>query len=205
MKILNFEQGSAEWLDARKGVITGTYLKKIMGRDVSKIAYDLIGQQISPLRPYATVGAMEWGTEHEDMAVEAYEAETGIITQKVDFCVHSKRHWHGLSPDRLVSEKKKFVGGVEVKCPEVTAHLYYMDTNKIPTEYKWQFVNYFLVNTDQQWLDFVSYCPDIEKKELRLHIRRIERKELEDDIAKADEKLLAFREKWEEIESKLLF
>lgn len=205
MKILNLKQGSPEWLNARKGVITGTHVKTVMGRTSKDFIYKLIADQVSPLQFNYVSEAMEHGTLYEDEAIDKYEIEKGIITEKVDFCIHKDRFWHGLSPDRLVSKKKKYIGGVEAKCPSPKVHLKYIDSGKIPSQYKWQVVNYFLVNEDCEWLDFVSYCPEIEIPKLKLFIKRVTRKGLKDSIKMADKKLLAFREKWKEIENKLLF
>lgn len=205
MKLVKHEQGSAEWLNARKGVITGTSLKTVMGRTAKDFMYQLIAEQISPLESVYVSEAMENGTANEPVAIERYEAQTGILTQQVGFCLHGNRHWHGLSPDRLVPEKEKFIGAVEVKCPSPKVHIKYMAQNTIPSEYKWQVVNYFLVNIDQQWLDFVSFCPDIGIPKLQLHIVRVSRDKLEKDIEKAEEKLTEFRKEWRELENKLLF
>lgn len=205
MKIIKAEQGSAEWLDARKGVVTGTSLKTVMGTTSKDFIYELVAQQVSPLSQMYVSEAMENGAKNEPVAIERYETQTGILTSQVPFCLHDQRHWHGLSPDRLAQEKKKYVGGVEVKCPTPKVHIKYLVQNRIPAEYKWQVVNYFLVNDEQKWLDFVSFCPDIEIPRLQLHIIRVTREELQDDIAKAEEKLEAFRKQWAEIENKLLF
>ena len=205
MKILDLKQGTPEWLSARKGVITGTQLKTVMGRTAKDFMYDLIAQQVSPLPAQYESEHMEHGLLYEDEAIEKYEAETGLITEKVDFCLHEERHWHGLSPDRLVSKEGKYLGAVEVKCPTPKVHLKYVATKEIPAEYKWQVVNYFLVNEEQEWLDFVSYCPQIQIPNLRLSITTVTREQLEEDIEKAEEKLVEFRKDWSALEEKLLF
>lgn len=48
MRVLNFEQGSAEWLEARKGVVTGTRLGDVMGTALARenLICDLIYEKL---------------------------------------------------------------------------------------------------------------------------------------------------------------
>jgi hypothetical protein len=79
----------------------------------------------------------------------------------------------------------------------------YLLEDKIPDEYKWQVVNYFIVMEDLEWLDFIIYNPDVSSKIPSLHVINIKREELEEDIEKAENKLLLFRKNWEELEDRL--
>ena len=50
MQIFNVEQGSEEWINMRKGVITGTRLSSIMGTPAARktLIYELIAEVIAP-------------------------------------------------------------------------------------------------------------------------------------------------------------
>jgi len=76
MQILNIEQGTAEWLAARAGVITGTRLKDVMAKKGTKardeLIYELIAEKIAPIPEKYKSSAMERGNIVEDVAKEQY-------------------------------------------------------------------------------------------------------------------------------------
>jgi hypothetical protein len=67
---------------------------------------------------------------------------------------------------------------------------------KIPEEYKYQVIMYFLVISDLEELDFILYNPDFYIKEKRLFVINIKRSELEKEIYKAESQIEIFRKKW---------
>lgn len=205
MRILNLEQGSQEWHDARAGVITGTSLKQAMGRTSKDFMYELIAENIAPTPESYVSEAMERGSDTESEAIGAYEAHTGVLTEEVGFCLHSEYDWLGLSPDRLIKEKGKYVKGVEVKCPATKTQVKYLVEKGIPSEYRFQVLQYFLVCEDLQELDFVTYDPRITIQDLRLNIVNVKRKDIEKELSDTMELLLDFREKWQDLETNLIF
>ncbi len=210
MKIVNTEQGSEEWLAMRLGMITGTRLKSAIGSPAVRktLIYELVAEQVSGQQEKLWVNeAMQWGTDHEDEAVKHYEELTGIKTSVVGFCLSEEYSFLALSPDRLVKSGKKFdgkkyVGAVEVKCPGTKTFVKYMSDNVIPAEYMGQVTNYFLVNPDLQWLEFVVYDPRVKIKEKRIFRKTILRTEV--DLEEAKEKLEIFRAEWKEVYDKVV-
>jgi len=206
MKIHNVAQGTGEWLRLRLGMITGTRLKSVMGGKQAQktLVYELVAEQLSGRAEelYRTP-AMQWGTDHEAEAVELYEEQTGVKTEEVGFCVSKKMTYLGLSPDRLIKRGKKYVKGVEVKCPSTKVAVKYRAEGGIPSEYKWQVINYFLVCEDMQELDFVVYDPRIIRPELKLHIATVTREDLQEDIDAAKKRLESFRDDWRLVWEKL--
>lgn len=206
MKIINVEQGSGEWLRLRLGKITGTRLKSVMGGKQAQktLIYELVAEQLSGRAEelYRTP-AMQWGTDHEDDAVVLYEKLTKSKTEAVGFCTSDQYSYLGLSPDRLIKKGKKYIKGVEVKCPSTKVAVKYRAEGGVPGEYKWQVINYFLVCDDLRELDFVVYDPRIIRPELKLHIVTVTRKELAEDIALAKERLAEFRDEWRMVWEKL--
>jgi hypothetical protein len=71
-----------------------------------------------------------------------------------------------------------------------------MIENKIPDDYKWQIVNYFLINEDLETLDLCLYNPDMYLEKLRIHIIKVKREDLQDEIDKIMKALDPFVESW---------
>ena len=201
MQIINVEQGTDKWLKARLGKITGTRLKSVMGTKAAQetLMYELLAEQLSGQQEFVFVNAaMQWGTDHEDEAVQLFEKKKRKKSEAVGFCISDEFPYLGLSPDRLVPTKGVYTKAIEVKCPTTKVALKYRAEGVIPKEYKWQVVNYFLVCETLKELDFVIYDPRIINDKLKITTINIKRAKLKNDIAKAKEALVAFHNKWEE-------
>lgn len=169
MRILDVEQGSQEWLQARLGVITASEMGKLItslkkpsssfDAYVNKlVAERLMGQQTEDY----TNPWMERGRELEEEARDWYELRTGNEVEQVGFCTLD----HGLvgcSPDGLVDE----LGGLEIKCPKAETHVGYLRANKLPATYVPQ-VQACLWVTGREYWDFVSYHPLMPKLFVRV-------------------------------------
>lgn len=205
MRVIDVEQGTPQWQEARAGVLTGTTLKPAMGKNYTDVIYDLIAQTLAPEEPSYTNETMERGMALEEYAIEAYEQRTGEITEAVGFCLHKEHDWLGLSPDRLIQRDGKYVKGVEVKAPTSKYHIKYLASDKVPADYKYQVVQYFLVCEDLEEVDFVSYDPRIAIEDLQLKIITVKREDMQKEIDETWEHLQKFRQKWEEINDNLVF
>ena len=104
---------------------------------------------------------MERGHIEEDMAVEAYEIETLRKTQSGGF--FELNSYIGSSPDRLVGNN----GLLEIKCPRAKIHKKYLKSGKIPSIYLPQCTSQLYIS-GRDWLDFVSYHPDMKISIVRL-------------------------------------
>jgi hypothetical protein len=178
MRLVDCPQGSPEWFAARCGVASASRFAAIMatiktGEAAERRNYraDLVVERLTgkPLEGF-TSAAMKQGIEREPFARMAYEARTALIVQEVGFCRHDELE-AGASPDGLIGED----GGLEVKCPERSAHLRYLQQKAEPPEYTWQIQGGMWI-TGRAWWDFVSYNPDFPEN-LQLIVRRIERDE----------------------------
>jgi hypothetical protein len=176
MKIIECPQGSPEWFAARCGVPSASRFAAIMatiktGEAAERRNYraDLVVERLTgkPLEGF-TSAAMKQGIEREPFARMGYEAHTGNIVQEVGFCLHDEIA-AGSSPDGLIGDD----GGLEIKCPERSAHLRYLQQDAEPPEYTWQIQGGMWV-TGRAWWDFVSYNPDF-PEHLQLIVRRIKR------------------------------
>lgn len=197
MKIIECAQGSPEWFAARCGVASASKFACIMakiktGEAAERRNYrtDLVVEKLTgkPLDSFTTP-AMKQGIEREPFARMAYEARTGLIVDEVGFCRHDTLD-AGASPDGLIGAD----GGLEIKCPERSAHMRYLQQDAEPAEYTWQIQGGLWV-TGREWWDFVSYNPDFPES-LQLVIRRIKRNG--DAIAKLAEEVEAFMQEVEQ-------
>lgn len=171
-------QGSPEWFAARCGVASASRFAAVMatiksGEAADRRNYrtDLVVERLTgkPLEGFTTK-AMQQGIEREPFARLAYEARTGNLVEEVGFCRHDTLE-AGASPDGLIDEN----GGLEIKCPERSAHLRYLQQDMEPPEYTWQIQGGLWI-TGREWWDFVSFNPDF-PEHLQLIVRRIYRDE----------------------------
>lgn len=202
MKILDLQQRSAEWFDSRLGVITGSRAKKAFASNNLPFIDELIAEKVSgKMEELFQSKAMEHGVLFEPQALEEYVKRTGNNAQEIGFCIHDKFDYIAVSPDALVLENGTYSGAVEIKCPSTKKHIEYIRQNKIPNEYKYQVLHYFVVCETVQWLDFVSYDPRLPK--YNLFIKRVTRSELETDIEFALNQYKLFYEKLLKYEQKI--
>jgi putative phage-type endonuclease len=192
----NVEQKSDEWHHLRKGKITGTTLKAIMGTPKARqdALYEIIAERL-------TVGvegenyenAMERGNRLEADAIAMFEFESGKQVERTGFCEDETNPFIANSPDGLIGEDE----AVEAKCMGGKNHVKMWLTNKVPDEYEWQVVQYFVVNEKLRKLYFIGYNPDIPAHPL--HIIEVYRDQLEKDIQTARENQEKFISEVEEV------
>lgn len=167
MKILNVIQGSEEWENSRKGRITGTKLadlvvKRGFGRKLG--FYSLLADKLAVDDSGASDDPMERGHDLEQTAIDLFSEKTGKKVERVGLCLSDKNENIALSPDGLIKVKGKYKEAVEVKALSASRHLQAMFENKIPSEYEFQVLQYFIVCEDLQTLYFVFYDPRITAK-----------------------------------------
>lgn len=179
---LDMPQGSDEWRTARVGIATASGFADILakGRGSEKEAASrrnlrakLVVERLTgiPVQSF-TSAAMQQGTEREPIARAAYESLTGEFVDAVGFLRHDEIE-AGASPDGLIGEE----GGIEIKCPELTAHLEYLrlPPNTCPAKYVAQVQGCIWIS-GRAWWKFASFNPEF-PDHLQLIVRRIERDE----------------------------
>jgi len=185
MKKHNMQQQTPEWHQIKLGVVSGTQAKGLMGTPKARqeSIYDIVGERLKVTdEEYENEHPIARGNRLEEFAIGAYEEATGTQVERVGFCEHDSEQYLGNSPDGLVGD----FGAIEVKCPEHKNYIKYWLENKIPDDYIWQVVQYFVVNNTLLWLDFVAYNPDIPSHPI--HIIRTTRTELTEKIAELEAK-----------------
>lgn len=179
MRIIKCDQGSPEWHQARAGLATASCFADILatiksGEAAARRNYraKLVVERLTGkvVESGFKSAAMQQGTEREPLARSAYEIATGNMVQEVGFMVDDM-HQAGCSPDGLIGDD----GLLEIKCPELAAHLDYLRIKSEPPAYTAQIQGQLWIS-GRQWCDFVSFNPDY-PEHLQLIVRRIHRNE----------------------------
>lgn len=183
MRILDLDQNTPEWLDARKGKITGSKLKDIVVKRGSrkKIGfYQLIADRLAIEETY--IDPRDRGHSLEREALDMFDEKTGLSTDKdVGLCVSDLNEGIASSPDALIKDEDGiYRSAVEVKCLGSARHIEAILTNQIPSDYEEQALQYFIVNDDLEVLYFVFYDPRVIAKPF--HVVQIAREDYEEDI-----------------------
>lgn len=187
MPWLNLEQGSEDWVEARRGRITGSRFRdaraklkdgKTPSKDCLSYAMDLARERCGGKAPAKFQNAaMRTGTEQEPFARALYEARTGYMVDEAGFYV-TEDGAMGLSPDGLVNAD----GVLEIKCLVSSDTLFTALAGGDVSAYLDQ-CNGYLWLLGRQWVDLVLYVPDLG----HMTIKRIHRDEaaieaLEEDM-----------------------
>lgn len=173
-------QGSDEWLELRRGILTASNMSKILTAKTLKSAADdhsralvmeVAAQRISgEVEPDYFSSDMMRGVEQEPIAREYYRQiepearEVGFVTRDMGGFVI------GASPDALVGD----VGGWETKCPRQKEHVRTVLSGEVPDQYVLQ-VQTCLFVTGRDWWDFSSFYSGLDmpvirvEPDLRLH------------------------------------
>lgn len=183
-RIVDVEQRSEAWYQARVGRVTSTCAEAILRErkrgsgplEVRVTAAKRIAAEMLTGRPLDGLiykpAAMQHGIETEGAARAAYEAETGVLLAEVGFVEYLGLP-AGASPDGVVfDEQGAIVGGVEIKCPETLTHLEYLEAGEIPDSYRFQMIHQLWV-TGAPWWDFVSFDNRLIDPALHLFRRRL--------------------------------
>jgi putative phage-type endonuclease len=183
MRILTCEQRSPEWFQAHCGTITSSVIDAVMvekcdSKTRDDLKWRMVGEIISgkPSDKFTkgfSSRAMENGIETEKFARGAYEVKEGVIVNEVGLVFHPTIERCATSPDSLVGDE----GVLEIKCPLRETHLKYLAKDKVPTEYIKQCI-WHLVCTRREWVDFVSFSPDLPES-MQLFVKRLH---VEEDV-----------------------
>jgi putative phage-type endonuclease len=197
------DQGSDEWHELRRGVVTASRFKDVMskgrGAEPSKtrlsymmeLAAEILTDEINHLEPNKY---MIWGTETEPRAKANYEINNDVDVKEVTFIKHGSLNC-GVSPDGLIGSD----GGLEIKCPKTTTQLETYLSGKMPSQHKSQ-VQGCLWVSEREWWDFVSYDPRINAEAEYFQVRVYRD---EDYIKSLEEGVKEFNEQLNEMINKL--
>lgn len=171
------EQGSPEWHAERCGKVTASRIADMLAKTKSGwgASRDNYRAQLVAERLTGVVAdgysnaAMQWGTDTEPEAANAYAFFQGVDLETVGFVTHQTITMSGASPDRLVGNH----GLVEIKCPNTATHIATLLGQEVPGKYRLQ-MQWQMACTGRRWCDFVSYDPRM-PADMQLFVRRVER------------------------------
>lgn len=201
MKIQLFNNRE-EWIEARKGKITGTRLADIVdkrggGRRIG--FYEILAERVAI--PAADENPMDRGNRLEEEACNRFAKETRKkVKNDLVIWMRSDNENIAISPDGTiegtVKGKKKITEAVECKCLNSARHIEAYLTKRIPSEYELQVMQYFIVNPDLKVVHFAFYDPrmpidfffiDVTRKEVQEQVD--EYLQLEKDVLKELDRL----------------
>jgi putative phage-type endonuclease len=180
MKRLQLSQNTEEWLEWRKGKITGSRLNDIIvkrgtGRKIG--FYEVIAERLAIQTDSDNEDVMQRGHDLEEVALTHFEEITGKkVNRDCGVWVSDENEHIALSPDGEISDTE----ACEVKCLSSAKHLQAYFEKEIPSEYEAQAMQYFIVNEKLEQLYFIFFDPRIPAKPL--HVIVIDRSEYEDTI-----------------------
>ncbi len=204
MKVHNVQQRTDDWHMLRKGVITGTGLKKVLGTKLvkDKYFYELLAEKLTIGIPDGE-SAMDRGTRLEEVAVQKFTEQTGKEVDLIGFVTMDGNDSIGSSPDGLIKNKKGiYTEAVECKCLSSANHLKTFIEQKIPEEYYEQGVQYFIVNPK---LEKLHYCFYDDRLELaQFFIIEMTKKQVALDIEEYKEAQINFLKQIDEAMDRLI-
>lgn len=196
VEYINCEQGTEEWLRARMGIPTasefGTVMAQGRGGAESKTRrtymLKLIGERMTgELQEGYTNAHMERGHVMEAEARNMYAFMREVEPVQVGFARNGNK---GASPDSLIET----CGGLEIKTKLPHLQLDVLDRDAMPPEHLPQVQGQIWV-CELEWVDFVSYWPN-----LPIYIERIHRddayiKQLASAVEKFNDEMLVLETK----------
>lgn len=168
------EQGTPEWLEARRGIITASRFHTLITTKTRLPADNATSRRyLATLLGERLTGQIEESYQSDDMvrgSIEEPIARQVYVDHKapVELCGFITRRRYGVtlgySPDGLVGRH----GLIEVKRPRQENQIARILSGQIPEEYFWQ-VHVGLAVSGRNWCDFCSYCPGLPMVIERVH------------------------------------
>lgn len=173
----NFVQGSDEWLEARRGVLTASEMKLILTPTLKPASNDKERAHLFTLLSQRIVGYVEPGYVGDDMlrgyedeieARQVYSANYAPV-QDCGFITNDRFGFKiGYSPDGIVGDD----GLIECKSRkhkfQVQTILENVPAGTAPAEFVMQIQTGLLV-TERKWLDFISYSAGLPMVTIRVY------------------------------------
>jgi hypothetical protein len=195
MKLIDVEQGSPEWMDARLGMPTASQFHKIItekrhdysaaaeGYRNQLLAEEMLGR---PTDDESWSRWMERGSELEAESIRAYEFQRDVSVDRVGF-VTNDAGTVGCSPDGLVGDD----GGLESKSYGVKHHVACLLGQEVA---KVTQVQGGIWVCERDWWDTQAYCPGMPPVLIRVYRDDVFLKKLADCMARFLDELAKGRE-----------
>lgn len=158
VEIITCDQGTDEWLEARRGIPTASCFSKVLAKGEGKVrkAYmlELAGEIITgrPNEGYSN-DHMKRGHEMEPDARGQYAFENRVSPQLVGFIRNGAK---GCSPDSLIGND----GMLEIKTKIPALHIECLMRDSFPPEHRAQCQGALWV-AEREWIDLAVYWPGL--------------------------------------------
>lgn len=158
LEIFDCDQGSGEWFEARRGIVTASRFADVLakGQGITRRKYllTLAGEAITGecAESFGNVHT-ERGHEMEAEARDLYAFARDADPQLIGFM---RRGRAGCSPDALIGDD----GMLEIKTKLPHLQLDVLDKGKLPSEHVAQVQGQMWI-AGRDWADFVSYWPKL--------------------------------------------
>jgi putative phage-type endonuclease len=161
-KLIDCEQRSDEWFNARKGYLTasqyGDWLTKT-GKVADKAKLTAASKVLAEMSGYPDPQPYEnddikRGVEFESIARDEFQIATGYTVDEIGFC-KSIHGYFGCSPDGLILDRGE---GLEIKIPRASKLIQYLKAGELPDEYKPQVHGSLAVTGARAW-HFFAWHP----------------------------------------------
>lgn len=194
MILIQCEQGTQEWHQARAGVITCSKFRDATEKTAkglrtakstlysAQVAVEIVSGE--PGEDVFNSWQMKRGTELEPRARLEYEALTGNFAAESGVVLTDDRKF-GYSTDGFVGAD----GLIEIKCLASAEKIIDMWRTGDMSEYMHQMQGGMWI-TGRNWCDFVMFCPQLEKIGKQIFYRRVARDEA--FIEKLEKDLIEF-------------
>lgn len=162
LEVFDVEQGTPEWFQARKGVLTASCAQEIgnNGKGLETYVLEKIAEQFSSAVPVMFENDdTKRGKDLEAQARIIYELEKDVSVKTIGF-IKIKGRRIGCSPDGLIKEE----GMCEIKAHNDKNHLLLIlqGQKAVPSKYLWQMQMQMYI-TGRKWCDYVAYNPNFKK------------------------------------------
>lgn len=170
MKMLDVQQGTDEWLQARLGIITASNAHVLLvngkaehglGAGAITYMYQLLAERFMGYsdEPFKGNEYTERGHLLEPIVADYYQRLCGVTPHSIGIILNHADLVGcdvGASPDRLVGD----VGGLEIKTRQGKLQAELLCTGNIDNNHLTQ-VQFNLWVSGRQWWDYVSFCQDM--------------------------------------------
>lgn len=127
--------------------------------------YELLAEKIAYEK--GDENPMDRGHALEDEARQKLAKMLDVKIETVGLCVHDLVPEIAVSPDGIIKSKRgKVFEAVEIKCLSTARHLQALIEKRIPDDYHYQVLQYFIVLDELETLYFTFYDPRIVGHEL---------------------------------------
>lgn len=203
MKVLTYDS-EAEWLEGREPCITSTKLKDIVSTrgTAKKVGFYQLAAARLAIDEDSDEDPMDRGHRLEKEAIELLSQETGkkFIHSNLELWKSDENEYIACSPDGYT---KDLTIAAEVKALKAALHIQAWHTQKVPTEYKLQSIQPFIVNKKLKKLYFTFIDPRVSAKPF-FYIE-INRKDIQADIDKYEEYQLKELQEVDDLVAQLAF